>query len=234
MTPDWAAASEPLSAKAGMHRFVWDLRYTLPKELVPPRGSMRAAPPGPWAPPGRYTVRLTAAGKTLTRPLLVVKDPRLGPSVTDADLVRQLDLAREIEAERVRAALALAGVEALRKQVAALRAKKEGAPSVPGALDAFTGAVDAAAGPPLPYEEYWDIDEIPQNTLRRAASSLAHLESAVQSADAAPTPDALTGLAERKKLLGDALARWRGVLADDLPKLNGSLTAAGIPPLVTE
>jgi hypothetical protein len=215
-----------------MHRFVWDLRYALPKELVQP-GSWRGNS-GPWAPPGRYTVRLTADGKALAQSLLVVKDPRLGPSVTDADLVRQLDATREIEAERVRATLALREAKALRGQIAALRAEMGRPPSVSGALDAFTKALDAAAGPPLPSEDYWDIDEIPQNTLRRVASSLAHLVSAVQSADAAPTPDALTGLSARKELLSDALGRWRGVVADDLPKLNASLKQAGLPPLKPE
>jgi photosystem II stability/assembly factor-like uncharacterized protein len=231
-TPDWAQPSEPLSAKAGMHRFVWDLRYALPKELVQP-GSWRGNS-GPWAPPGRYTVRLTAGGKALSQPLLVVKDPRLDPSVTDADLARQFDVTREIEAERNRAAAALKGVKALREQLATLRKEKVAAPPLAGALDTFTQALDTAAGPPLPSEDYWDIDEIPQNSLRRVASSLAHLETVVQSADAAPTPDALTGFAERKKLLADALGRWQGVLANDLPKLNASLRAAGLPPLKTE
>ena len=215
-----------------MHRFVWDLRYTLPKELVQP-GSWRGNS-GPWAPPGRYTVRLTAGGRALTQQLVVVKDPRLGATVTDADLARQFDVTREIEAERLRAAFALREAKALRTQMAALRPEKDRPPSVIGALDAFTKALDAAAGPPLPSEDYWDIEEIPQNTLRRVASSLAHLETAVQSGDAAPTPDALTGLAERKKLLADALGRWQGVVANDLPKLNASLKAAGLLPLKTE
>ncbi len=233
MTPDWAATAEPLSAAPGMHRSVWDLRYVLPKELVPPHGSWRSAS-GPWAPPGRYTVRLTAAGKVLTQPLVVAKDPRLGPSVTDADLLRQFELTREIEAERVRVALALREAKALRTQIATLRKEKGIVRPAMDALDAFTKALDAAAGPPLPHEEYWDIDEIPQNTLRRVATSLAGLESAVQSADAAPTPDAVTGFAARKKLLAEGLAHWRDVLANDLPKLNTSLQAAGLPPLTTE
>jgi hypothetical protein len=105
---------------------------------------------------------------------------------------------------------------------------------VTAALDAFTKSLDAAAGPPLPSEEYWDVDEIPQNTLRRLASSLASLESAVQSADAAPTPDAVSGFTARKTLLSEALGRWRDVLANDLPKLNASLKASGLAPLTAE
>jgi len=170
----------------------------------------------------------------LTRSLVVVKDPRLGPSVSDADLLRQLDLAQEIEAERIRVALALNGVKALRTQTAALRSKNAGVPAVAGALDTFTKALDAAAGPPTPGEDYWDIDEIPQSSIRRLATFLAGLETAVESADAAPTPDALRGFAERKKLLAEGLGRWHELIANDLPKLNASLGAAGLAPLTTE
>ncbi|HQR66077.1 MAG TPA: hypothetical protein PLB02_01670, partial [Thermoanaerobaculia bacterium] len=104
VTPDWVAPAEPLSAAAGMHRFVWALRYALRRERGGGGGFRGGS--GPWAPPGRYTVRLTAAGKALTQPLDVVKDPRLA-AVSDADLVRQFELAREVLAERVRVAVAL-------------------------------------------------------------------------------------------------------------------------------
>ena len=46
-------------------------------------------------------------------------------------------------------------------------------------------------------------------------------------------PD-LTGFAERKKLLAEALGRFRDVVGNDLPKLNVSLQAAGLPPLKAE
>ena len=60
---------------------------------------------GVWAPPGRYQVRLVANGQTVTRPLVVAKDPRI--SSTDDDLLREFQLAKQVEAERVRLATAL-------------------------------------------------------------------------------------------------------------------------------
>jgi hypothetical protein len=215
-----------------MHRFVWDLRYALPKELAGPGGSMRAAS-GLWAPPGRYTVRLTAVRKTLTQPLVVVKDPRLGSSITDADLLSQYVLARGIQAERVRVAAALREANALRTQIATLHKTTRKAPP---ALEVFAKALDRAAGPPVlaPGEEFFDTEEIAPTTLRRLATSLSGLQSAVESADAAPTPDALTGFAARRKLVDDGLARWRIFLAIDLPEANKSLEAAGFPPLKTD
>jgi hypothetical protein len=229
-TPDWAPVPEPPSAAAGMHRFVWDLHDALPDELVSPTSTRS----GPWAPPGRYTVRLTVAGKSVTQPLVVVRDPRLPSSVTDPDLVSQHELARDIQAERVRVAAGWHQAERLREQIAERR-EKAGAGAI-SALDAFTATLDRAAGPaPLvPGEEFFDVEVADPTSLRRLALSLSKLQSAVESADAAPTPDYLTGFAERRKMVAAGLARWQELLASDLPKVNRSLEGAGLSPLTTE
>jgi photosystem II stability/assembly factor-like uncharacterized protein len=68
----WAPQGEALPATAGMHRWVWDLRGT-----ATGGGRGRGGRGGaPSVQPGRYTVRLTAGGKTLTEPLIVKRDPR--------------------------------------------------------------------------------------------------------------------------------------------------------------
>jgi hypothetical protein len=73
-----------------MHRFVWDLRYTPPRaapafSIAATPGNTARGPFGVWAPPGGYTVRLTAGGQTLTAPLRVRMDPRVKtpPSALD-------------------------------------------------------------------------------------------------------------------------------------------------------
>ena len=68
----WAAQGDALPATPGMHRWVWDLHGT-PTGAGRGRGGRGA---GPAVMPGRYTVRLTAGGKTLTQPLIVRSDPR--------------------------------------------------------------------------------------------------------------------------------------------------------------
>jgi hypothetical protein len=213
-TPDWAPASVPPSGSAGLHRFVWDLHGEVPNELAGPRED------GLWAPPGKYSVRLTVGGNKVTQSLVVARDPRLPSAVTDADLVRQHELSREVQAERVRVAVGLRQAAALRKQIAASARSR--------ALDALTSAIDRAAGPPIlvPGEEVFDTEEVEPTTLRRLSVTLSGLQSAVQSADAGPTPDAVTGLAERRKLVATGLARWQEVL--------GTLKAAGLPSLKTD
>jgi hypothetical protein len=68
----WAPQGDTLPATPGLHRWVWDLRGT-PTDDGRGRGGRGAAPA---VMPGRFVVRLTAAGKTLTQPLIVRSDPR--------------------------------------------------------------------------------------------------------------------------------------------------------------
>jgi photosystem II stability/assembly factor-like uncharacterized protein len=83
----WPAPPQVLKTSAGMHRFTWDLHYT-PEGGGGGRGggggANGAVPhrtyPGvnsPWVPPGSYTVRLTANGRTMTQPIVVRMDPRV-------------------------------------------------------------------------------------------------------------------------------------------------------------
>jgi photosystem II stability/assembly factor-like uncharacterized protein len=229
-TPDWVPAAEPPSATAGMHRFAWDLHYALAPELVDP-GSGRRSGSGPWAPPGRYTVRLSCAGKVVTQPLVVVKDPRLPSTVTDADLVRQYELARNIQVERVRVAVARRQADALRDRIGALREGAKG--DAASALDTLSQNIDRAAGPSelSPAEDYFGFRDAEPTSLRRLSSSLSELQSIVESADAAPTPDAIQALADDRKLVEQGLSRWRELLAVDLAAANERLEAAGVAPL---
>ena len=149
------------------------------------------------------------------------------------DLVRQYGLAREIQAERLRVAAAQKRATDLRSEIAARR--QDGAAAA-SALDSLAQAVDLAAGPPAHAqgEEFFEMGEIAPTSLRRLSTSLASLQAAVESADAAPTPDARTGFVERKKLVESGLARWGDVLAVAKPKADEALRRAGLAPLKPE
>jgi photosystem II stability/assembly factor-like uncharacterized protein len=76
-----------IRAEAGMQRVVWDLRYPGPWAPNAPSGGGG----GPIAPPGKYTVRLSAAGQTQTRAFELKVDPRVvNDGVTRADLDDQV------------------------------------------------------------------------------------------------------------------------------------------------
>jgi len=223
VTPDWIPLAGPPPASAGGHRFVWDLHYALAAELVKPAGESRETI-GPWAPPGRYTVRLTRGKTAVTQPLVVVRDPRLPSSITDADLVRQYELARDVETLRVRVAKGLRQAGSLREQIAALHQKPTG--DAAAALDALSTSIDADAGPAVP-SPFGTVDG-DTTSLRRLASSLSDLQAAVESADSGPTRDARTAFAQRGTLVAQGLARWQALLAEDVARANARLAAAGL------
>jgi hypothetical protein len=226
ITEDWVPMPEPPASTPGAHRFLWNLRYRDPKEIH--RSRHVIGPTGIWAPPGRYTVRLTAAGQTLEKPLDVSKDPRIPAS--DADLIRQFELARGVEALRVRVAVAAGEAEALRTQAEALRGKASGAAAP--ALAAFRAALDALAGPAdTPGNELFDETSLALTSLRRLSGSLALIQEAVESADTAPTPDAVEGFRRRSEIAEQGLAAWRQFRATEVPRVNGALAASGLPAL---
>lgn len=109
----WFAKTVSTDGTAGLHRFVWDLRYDPPKALPAsyygpilqyteytladhaiPNETPRQQPQGPLVAPGDYTVELSANGKTEKQALHVVIDPRV--SASQADLEEQLAVARRL------------------------------------------------------------------------------------------------------------------------------------------
>ncbi len=84
----------PPSMKIGLNRFEWNLRYpdaSSFKGMILWGGSVR----GPLATPGRYQVRLTASGKTITQPFDIKLDPRI-KGVTLADTEERFKLAMKV------------------------------------------------------------------------------------------------------------------------------------------
>jgi len=84
----WIRPQQILSAKAGSHRFLWDMHYTpLP---IPPRypiaatfGNTAPVATSPWAMPGKYIAVLTVNGKAYTQFFTIKMDPRVKASMKD-------------------------------------------------------------------------------------------------------------------------------------------------------
>jgi len=96
----WVRPHQVLGTSAGMHRFVWDLHFAPPKGVefeypisAAPLNTVKE-PHGPWVLPGRYTVRLIVAGKTLTQLLVVKMDPR--SAATASDLAQQFQMSMQV------------------------------------------------------------------------------------------------------------------------------------------
>jgi photosystem II stability/assembly factor-like uncharacterized protein len=94
----WILKPEIPEKTAGMHRLVWDLRWTSSGGPTSIDDEFYYhMPGGPKAAPGLYELRLTIDGKTQTQTLKLVMDPR--SEATPEVLAQQLQLGRQIFAD---------------------------------------------------------------------------------------------------------------------------------------
>ncbi|MDE2196521.1 MAG: hypothetical protein KGJ56_04980 [Gammaproteobacteria bacterium] len=225
-TPDWYTVAAPPAASPGMHRFVWDLHYALPAAL---KGRHEFGDDGLWAAPGRYRVKLTVDGRTYSQPLQVAKDPRVTASAHDLEV--QFGLAQEIETTRLRVAAVKDSIGALMKQLASLKGKVHGETAV--TVAALTQKLESLSGvaPVVNPDNSMGVPPADAHNLLYLTGALATLEQAVESADAAPTPDVRTGFRKQRATLQGILDRWRQVQLAELPRANAALQSAGLAPL---
>jgi hypothetical protein len=212
IAPQWVQPPSTLSTAPGMHRFVWPLRYPAPN-------AGDAYEDGLWAPPGRYTVVLDVDGTRLTQPLVVVPDPRL--TLPAEAYARQLALARRIEEAQTRLARANRENGALLKALADRR--KGAGPEVAKAIDALQKRAGEIAGGTI-----WWQRPATLTTFRAVGDHLSALATAVDGADAAPSPDAVAGFEKIQPVLDATLAAWEGLKAKELAALNARLKKAGV------
>ncbi len=84
--PNLVSTGTPrLSNNPGLNRVIWDFAYPGPWDSTP----RRSGRDGPLAPPGTYTVRLTAGGVTSSEPLVVRPDPRVVRDGVTTEILRE-------------------------------------------------------------------------------------------------------------------------------------------------
>lgn len=221
--PEWFVTPLSLRTTPGMHRFVWSLRYPAPSGLSGRRGGGE----GVWAPPGSYTVALTVDGKRLAQPLTVVADPRINlPASAFSD---QFAMAKQVEALRVQLAAVLAQANSVTSKLRERRAAATGA--LAKSIEAAQARAAEVSGIIPNAEANWWLAPKTTTSLTFVDSALQKLAGSVDSADAAPTPDARESWAKLKPAADAAIAAWNDVKSKDLAGLNDALKAAGQAPI---
>jgi hypothetical protein len=225
--PEWILAPAHLETSAGMHRFVWPICYAKPATLA----DGDTDTDGVWAPPGRYTVELAVDGRTFRAPLTIAPDPRV--HLDNAVYAEQFALARKIESDQERLAIAASEAKQLHKGIAEARKNAASDTKLLAALDAFDADVVARAGlvDASNAHNAWSMPPTTTTNLRFVGETLGTLATAVEGADAAPTPDAIAGYAAAKALLDRALADWQALTSTSLAAVNAELRRAGRKPL---
>ncbi len=100
--PDyWLSPPQRVLTSAGLHRVVWDLRYSPPPvgqrrySMAAVAGNTPVEPRGVLVMPGTYQVRLSAGGQVFRQAVTVRMDPRVRASI--ADLGVQFRLSRAVD-----------------------------------------------------------------------------------------------------------------------------------------
>lgn len=200
-----------LPARAGLNRWVWNLRVAGP-EALPGLVIMETQAGGPPVPPGTYTVRLTAGGKQYTAPLQIKEDPRI--KVTQADLEKQYAFAlrvrdrvnqlhhTELQIRSARAQLAKAAGTDNSEAVAALKKMAD-------IEEAITQVRSTSRDADLVFPIMLD-------------AQYAELANVAVSADTAPPAQLYSVFNDYEKRWADLSSRWTA-LQPELAKLGVSL-----------
>jgi hypothetical protein len=226
------------AGKAGLNRFLWDLKTPGPtkidKTLVTQKYKPLAAESddssGPAVVPGSYRAVLEVGGKSHTVSFTVIKDPRIG--ATDKDFSHQFELLQRLYGKLSSLNQGVNRVRFLKRQVADLERRldkqddmrRDRTKALMTKLEKIEGAL---------------VDknrETPRDVLRNPAGlndTLVDLINTVAIADNAPTQAA-------KMVSDEVMGRIDGRLVDldtliktDVAALNDSLKQAGIEVLGT-
>jgi photosystem II stability/assembly factor-like uncharacterized protein len=217
--------------KAGLNRFVWDLKYPGPTKLdqslivrkYQPFASESEESSGPTVRPGTYRATLETAGETREAGFAVVKDPRV--NTTEAAFARQFALLRTLYAK----------VSALNEAVNQIRLLKRQLSDLQKRIGEDAALRDRARGLVQSLEaiEAVLVDtkrETPRDILRNPAGlndTLQDMINVVAIADSAPTVQA-TQVSEEVMLRVDVeIRKLAGLVAGEVGALNAALRAAG-------
>ena len=202
----WPAPQDRLSTRAGMHRFSWDLRYE-PIGENPRTGDVEATgavphrsehtPTAPWAPPGRYTVRLTVNGKSYTQQLALRLDPRIRTPA--AGLAQLAALSRQMYDAAAAAHTAYRDARALVDSLSGdMRAQVESLAPSPRPRPRGFARPGGPAPPP---------------TLESASNAALAAAMAMQDADVTPTTAQVAACTRARAQVNAVMARWNRLKA---------------------
>jgi len=176
--PDyWIRPAPRLGTTAGLHRFVWDLRYAPPPSdrrgypIAAVAANTPVTPRGLLVLPGTYQARLTVDGRASRQPIVIRMDPRVRTPA--ADLTLQFTLSKDVDVAMRRLTAARA---TLTRRVAE-------ASSDPGSLQTQLRAVTDALQPLQGlFESLQEADAKPTAALEAAVKeALARATAALAS-----------------------------------------------------
>src|SRR6267142_2244792 len=229
----WIEHPQALSKAAGMHRFVWNLRYADPRAMHPQSpydypiaaivGSTPLPPQGPLVLPGRYEVRLKAGGQVLRQALEVKMDPRVPAARNELD--SSLELQLRISALLGKNFDGYQQAKQLRARLAELmkRPKEDPIAVAASTLDAKVASLQGEATPIL--------EALKTTTFMAVNDTLTALMALVDGADFAPSEESFAAYRRICKGSNEALAAWQELKNKDAAALSTLLGRSNLTAL---
>jgi photosystem II stability/assembly factor-like uncharacterized protein len=224
----WVHDAEPISAKTGLHRFVWDLHYAFPADVH----TSFYGPKAPLALPGKYTVKLTVNGRSESQPLVLEMDPRVRTS--QADLENMFRAESRVAKNLADLSTAMKHAQELQTTLAVRKKEMPSSGEVTealAALDRKTTELMGAQGEPEFGVFGLTVPATQTVTLREASHAATGLLSIVQSSDSAPTADAAVAIEKWDRATKNILERWNACWQHDRTRVNSLLQKANLKPL---
>lgn len=226
--PYWIRPQQILSAEAGPHRFLWDLRY---QPLNVPAAFPIAAvfantapdPSAPWVMPGVYTLKLTAGGTTYSQTLTVRMDPRVRTPLRS--LQEQYDLSTIAYHGRAAAMDMENKLQSLAAQLKQLMQSSNANDSLNKVLQQTASGIQALISPPRNPGQR----SIGQKGFAQAEANFAGLFNILQESDNPPTTQARAAVITAQETLRQLMTDWETLRQKNLPTLNKALQKAGQP-----
>jgi hypothetical protein len=225
-------ADSVVQARAGLNRFVWNLRapgIRPLKDVINDEGTTD----GPMVVPGEYTVRITAGGASRSARFRVVDDPRSG--ATQQELAAAYAFNTQVVAKTNQLAEAVRRIETMQKQVDERSSAAKGHPyaarvtAAAGLLRSRLEAIRASLA-----DVHSQADQITLHYPVRAYNQLLNVNRMAQSYDRGPTEQGVTVFRDLARQVDDALGRLRALEAGDVSAFNRLLEEVKAPAVPVE
>lgn len=218
-------------AKAGLNRFVWDMRGAPAQKISSGEGHKDVDLSAPRVPPGSYRVELKVGDRTLSAEFKVVPDPRA--QTTQAEYEAQYALLRRLHGLLDSAHGAVNRVRAVREQVEAWvkRTEKHAAgPQIAEAGKKLNARLAAAEEQLIQVKAKSSQDTLNFPTMLNA--KLSFLAALAGASERGPTRADEQLCADLAARVEEQVRAVDAALAEDLPAFNALVRTSEVPAVV--
>jgi photosystem II stability/assembly factor-like uncharacterized protein len=219
-----------VSKRAGLNRFVWDLRYPVVNTV--PGAIVWGFTGGPRATPGTYTVKVSAGEWSMTQPLALLKDPRV--QTTQLEFEEQFELMLKMRDSLNEIYDGVRIVREVRRQAKDLIGTHRQACRDVGGLEKAAASL---------FEKLTKIEEElmqPKNTAdqdtenfpSKLDNQLAYVYMKLDSTDNRPTDGQKERFQDLEREKAALLTQLQFIIDTDLAAFNGMIQQSGAPPII--